>query len=215
MLRTEEKMSRWLGMDMRARWRRRVAVVVTYLALIAAIAASQGDWWGHPLLAMVVLVLLVMVSGVFGNFGPVKSFEEPGVRVGARVMVNGLDEWARYRFAAPSFEEATEEQQAELLRTYRFGSYLLPARPYTYLDERETRERDGAVRWAMRWVATFVAVAAGRYAVARHPVSGMDVAADFTMIWVLVVTLPQARVLWTEADPREMNGEMELVGREA
>jgi hypothetical protein len=29
---------------------------------------------------------------------------------------------------------------------------------------------------------------------------------------VMLWTLPQARVLWTERDPREMSGELELVG---
>lgn len=41
MLRVEEKKLRWLGVDMRPRWRRRVAVVVSYAAYLALV-------WFHP-----------------------------------------------------------------------------------------------------------------------------------------------------------------------
>lgn len=195
---------------MQPRWRRRVAVVTTYILLFLAIGASGENWWGHPLIGTVVLLAAVMVFGVFGNFGPVKSSEIHPTRA-RRMVVNGLDEWARYRFAAPSFEEASEEQQAELLRTYRVGSYLMPAKPFSYLDEREERERDGAVRWSMRWMGLFIACLAGSYASTPHPVSGMAVAATLMMVWVLMVTLPQARILWTERDPREDNRSLEVV----
>src|SRR5580698_9230854 len=47
---TDDKRSRWLGMDMRPRWRRRLAVVVTYAGFLAAISSSGERWWGHPLL---------------------------------------------------------------------------------------------------------------------------------------------------------------------
>jgi hypothetical protein len=210
MLRTDAAKLRWMGLDMRARWRRRVAVLVTYVVFWAAfIACTGGQWWGHPMVGLVILTLLVMGFGVFGSFGPTKQFEDPPVRV----MVNGLDEWARYRFAASSFEEATEMQKAELLQTYRFGSFYLPGKPY--LDEREARERDGAVRWSVRWIATGMACLAGQYSVAPHPVAGMVVAADFVLMLVLLMTLPQARVLWMERDPRELNGEAQLVEPEA
>jgi hypothetical protein len=168
MLETEEKSLRWLGIDMRARWRRRVAVLVTYLAFLTAIGVSQGDW-SHPLIVMVALVAAVMMFGVLGWRGPVKSFEEP-------------------------------------------DAHTVPLKAYSDLDEREMRERDGSARWTLRWVSTFLACLAGGYAVVRRPVSGMDVAATLTLLWVLVVTLPKARVLWTERDPREIVGEIELVG---
>jgi hypothetical protein len=216
MLRAEEKRSRWLGMDMRPRWRRRVAVVVTYLAFLVALGSSGAEWWGHPIVATVTLVFTIMLLGVFGSFGPVKDFEGQQRAVGG-VWVNGLDGWARYKFGAPSFDEATEAQRTELLRTYRFGTFRMPTKPYMdeSLDERELKERDGAARWAMRWVGTLMACASGTYANAHHPVNGMEVAAELWTLLVLLITLPQARVLWTEHDPREMSGEMELVGREA
>jgi hypothetical protein len=209
MLAAEEKRIRWWGMDMRPRWRRRVAVVVTYLAFIPALASSGAGWWGHPMVAMVTLTVVLVIFGVFGNFGPLKDFG------GQRrvIQVNGLDGWARYKFGVSSFEEATEEQKNYVLQTYSVSSRaVLGSSP---LDERELGERDGAVRWSTWWVGMFVAGYAGRYANARHPVTGMEVAADLWTILVLLMTLPTARVLWTEPDPREMSGEMELVGREA
>ena len=215
---TDDKRSRWLGMDMRPRWRRRLAVVVTYAGFLAAISLSGERWWGHPLLAMWVLNFLVLGIGVFRGLGPLKRFDD-GLeeRPAARMIVNGLDEWARYRYGAESFEEATAEQQAELLRRYRVGSFLVPAKMSRYrsLDEREMRERDGAVRWSIRWVAVFLSGLIAHYGGTRRPISGMDVVADLMVIAVMVWTLPQARVLWTERDPREMGGEMELVGKEA
>ena len=97
------------------------------------------------------------------------------------------------------------------------GSFLVPAKMSRYrsLDEREMRERDGAVRWSIRWVAVFLSGLIAHYGGTRRPISGMDVVADLMVIAVMVWTLPQARVLWTERDPREMGGEMELVGKEA
>jgi hypothetical protein len=214
MLKAEKKRSRWLGVDMRPRWRRRVAVVVTYLAFLAALGSAGAAWWGHPMVATVTLVCLVWWVSVFGNFGPVKDFEGQQRTYGGRVRVNGLDGWARYKFGAPSFDEASEAQQKELLRTYRFGNFILPKKTdmeAPELDEREQKERDNAARWAMRWVGLFMACISGSFAHAREPVEGMEVATLLWMLLVLLFTLPQARVLWMERDPREWSGEMELV----
>lgn len=207
MLWDDAKRMRWLGMDMRPRWRRRVAVVVTYMALVAVMSQTYRGWWGHPMIATVTLSAVVLLAGVFRGIGPLKGFGNPP----DRVFVNGLDEWARYRYAAPSFDEATEAQKTELLKTYRVGTFVVPGKPY--LDEREMRERDGAVRWSVQWVGLFLAAQAGGYASSHHVIGGMEVAADLWTILLLLHTLPQARVLWTERDPREITGEMELVER--
>ncbi len=66
----------------------------------------------------------------------------------------------------------------------------------------------------MKLVGFFLAGMAVKYSAMRHPVAGMEVAADFWGVLVLVVTLPQARMLWREDDPREIGGELELFGRE-
>ncbi len=143
MLAANEKRLRWWGMDMRPRWRRRVAVVVTYMAFLAAISFSDQPWWGHPMITTMTLLVAVQCVGVFRSRGPLKNFEGlVGEKPGARMIVNGLDEWASYRYGAPAFDEATEEQQAELLRSYRVGNFAVPATAYTgeVLDERELRE---------------------------------------------------------------------------
>jgi hypothetical protein len=209
MLAAEEKRMRWWGMDMRPRWRRRVAVMVTYLAFIPALASSGAGWWGHPIVAMVTFVFAVMLFGVFGSFGPLKNFK------GERrvVRVDGLDRWTQYKFGVSSFEEATDEQKDYVLQTYSVGRRVILKQ--SSLDERELQERDEAVRWAMGWIGLFVAGYAGTYANAHHPVAGTEVGADLWTILVLMVTLPSARVLWRERDPREMSGEMELVEKEA
>ncbi len=43
----------------------------------------------------------------------------------------------------------------------------------------------------------------------------MEIVANFWILSLLAQTLPQARVLWTEPDPREWSGEMEVVEGQA
>lgn len=229
MLATDERQIRWMGIDLRARWRRRVAVIGTYcvFAVLTGIATDDGlafhpRWTAHVYLALITLIAVTMIwraLSVFRPNGVVKSFEDPPEFVGlqGKVMVNGLDEWARYRFDVASFEEASEEQQADLLKRYRVGTFLMPAKPrssWLGLDEREKGERDGAARWALKQVAIYLAIWSGIYAseAARHQsIDPVEMVAEFWLFSILAQTLPQARVLWTEPDPREMAGEMELL----
>ncbi len=225
MLATDEKRLRWCGIDMRARWRRRVAVVATYFVLFVMISAARDNHWpAHPywtLMGMAVPTTIWVMASVFRKNGVVKSFEDPlrmrGSMAG-KVFVNGLDEWAQYRYGVASFEEASEAQQAELLKRYRVGTFVVPAKPeserWTGLDEREIGKRNDASRWALQRIAGFLAVYAGIMAVEK-PVSPIEVSGILWSFSLVARTLPQARVLWTEPDPREMEGEMELVEREA
>ena len=226
MLATDEKRLRWWGIDMHARGRRRAAVVVTYFVLFVMIEmAMQSPWPEHPywtLVGMVVSTTILVAVSVFRKNGVVKSFEDPLRMRGsmaAKMFVNGLDEWARYRYGVASFEEASEAQQAELLRRYRVGTFVVPVKPeseqWTGLDEREIGERDDASRWALQRIAGLLAVYAGILAVKPKPITPMEVAGFLWSFSVLARTLPQARVLWTESDPRAVTGEMEMVEREA
>ncbi len=227
MLATDEKRLRWWGIDMHARWRRRVAVVVTYVVLFVMIdTAMDNRWRTHPrwmtLMAMVVLTTSWVAVSVFRTNGVVKSFEDPLRMRGAmagKMFVNGLDEWARYRYGAGSFEEASEAQQAELLKRYRVGTFMVPVKPkgeqWTGLDEREIGERDDASRWALQRLAGLLAFYAATLAVKPKPIAPLVVAGFLWSFALLARTLPQARVLWTEPDPRAMTGEMEMVEREA
>lgn len=75
MLAANEKRLRWWGMDMRPCWRRRVAVVVTYMAFLAAISFSDQPWWGHPMITTMTLLSLAQFVGIFRGGEPLKSFE--------------------------------------------------------------------------------------------------------------------------------------------
>jgi hypothetical protein len=126
MLATDTKRLRWLGIDMRPRWRRRTAVVVPYAVLFVTIIVVTTDPWpAHPywtLLGMVVSTAIWVAVSIFRNNGVVKSFEDPlRASTGSKVFVNGLDEWARYRYDVASFDEASDAQQTELLKRYRVG----------------------------------------------------------------------------------------------
>jgi hypothetical protein len=220
-----EKNLRWLGLDMRPCWRRRAAVTATYLALIAVVAeVEDGGYRGHPLLTMIVLAGAILFLGVFSGIGPVKSFEEPPPSTGFRsryVIVHGLDDLARYRYGVANYDAANEEQKSDLLQTYHVGMRLFPHKPsfdeqygldeQEWLDEREKKERVEAERWARRWLTTMIAVSIGRYAGRHTSPQPLEVAGDLLWLFIVAVTLPTARVLWIESDPRETHGEIELV----
>jgi len=224
MLKPEEHL-RWLGIDMRRRWRRRVAVIVNYIAFFAVIAVVYGGGiWGHPAITTFVLTSIVCAFGVFFRAGPVKSFEVPqpkGNFNSKYVIVNGLDDLARYRYGVANYEAASEEQQSELLQTYHVGMRIFPRTAALdeqtgldaedWVDEREKKERVVAERWARRWVVTMLAFDIGYYLVRRTAPESIEVAGDLLVLWILAITLAPARILWTEPDPRDAPGEIELV----
>ncbi len=133
------------------------AVVVTYTSFVVVLGAAIGDprWTEHPYLrlaAMCGFTFLLQAISVFRNGGLVKRFDFPRRgRAPKHVIVGRIDEWARYRYGVDGFEAATDVQQTELLRTYRVGNYLVPAKSLqdTLLDERERAERDSASRWIL------------------------------------------------------------------
>ncbi len=83
MLVSDEKRLRWCGMDMRPRWRRRVAVALTYAAFVVAV-------WVHPWrTAIVVQVLLYsqMLSGLWSALEEAYSMWVPRVVTVILLMV--------------------------------------------------------------------------------------------------------------------------------
>lgn len=68
-------------------------------------------------------------------------------------------------------------------------------------------------RWALQRIGGLLAMYAGFMAVQREPMPQAVVSGFLWGFSLPAWTLPQARVLWTERDPREVNGEMELVER--
>jgi hypothetical protein len=221
-----EKNLRWLGIDMRARWRRRVAVLVTYLAFLAVVSiVEEGGCWGHPFLTMIVLGAAVHLLGVFSHFGPVKPFDDlqPGQQQSKYVYVHGLDDLARYRYDVVNYDAATPEQQSDLLQTYHVGMRRYRRKPSQdgqygldekyWLDEREKNERVEAHQWARRWLIITIALTTGHYLnnYKRPQPQSLEVAGDLLWLCILAYTLAPARILWTEPDPRETPGEIELV----
>ncbi len=219
MLATTETKLRWWGIDMRPRWRRRVSVVVTYAVLILLTVLIGGRGEFHPLLAIVAVAIAtgaLRAISVFRNNGLVKSFEDSSINsVGKYVVVGSLDEWARYRYGVANFEEASNEQQTELLSNYRVGNRLVPSKTPDdcSLDERERKERDSICRWALNRVAFFLAIFAGVSANWKH-IEPFEISAFFWIFCLLATTLPEARVLWTEPAPRDL-GDLGLAGNEA
>ncbi len=215
MLVSDEKRLRWLGLDMRARWRRRVAVVLVYLIYVLAmewIPNNAGPLYRYWMMYGVSAV--VALAGLFGDRRLVKSFDEPRIRKGQFTIVSSLNDWAEYDYER-EFEELTEEQQAELLSRYRVGNY---ARPYRRMrgpeepDEREVGERN----WAAYRALQFVALMLVNMAMQRHlHESDAMLRSTFLLLAVVALTLPKAIILWTEDDPRVVGGEMEVVKREA
>jgi hypothetical protein len=225
MLKPEKKL-RWLGIDMRARWRRRAAVLVTYLAFIAVVSIGQSDCWGHPFLTFLTLVVpvaAVQLLGVFSPFGPVKPFDDPppGKHQSKYVYVHGLDDLARYRYDVANYDAATPEQQSDLIQTYHVGLRLYPRKPSQegqvgldekyWLDEREKSERIEAQQWARRLLMFMIAIATGPYLARHSNPTRVEVVGDLFLLYIFAWTLPAARILWTEADPRDTPGEIELV----
>jgi hypothetical protein len=227
MLRSGKRLC-WLGIDMRSRWRRRVAVVVTYVASFAApIMIASGQWWGHPILVPLAVLGLISSIGIFSPWGPVKSFDlrTPAEPSGSpNVIVNGLDQLARYRYGVVDYEAADETQKSDLLQTYHVGMRLYPRRPdldeqwginpQDRLDERDLKQRDRASVRTLQFLS--ILMVSGMVTTASQATSwtAADVFAVMLTYFVISLTGPKAWVLWTEPDPRGFEGEIELVQKE-
>lgn len=82
------------------------------------------------------------------------------------------------------------------------------------LDEREQKERDSAERWTLNQLGILLAAYTGTFAVKavhHETITAMGLARNFFWLAVLALTLPTARTLWTEPDPREIPGEIGAV----
>ena len=223
MLNTNTANLRILGIDMQARWRRRVAVVASYAVFAVAMLSIQAQIWdafGHPYWVMWVMSFVLVFLGVFRDGALVKSFFVPKQAPAEMLMVGSLDEWARYRYGTTGFEESSAQQQEDLLKRYRVGTYLMPRsgsrehRPWLP-DEREAGERDRASRRTLVLLGSYMTSLAGIYSRHSALTKTQDVVALMLQLVVMAITLPKAIVLWEEPDPREVSGEMELIDKKA
>jgi hypothetical protein len=212
MLVADQNRLSWLGIDMRARWKRRMVVVMTYsayvLTVIGILRIIPGKYQFWFLLAVSAALLLL---SVFRDGGPVKSFDEARPTRGAlpgKVMLGSLDDWSRY-FHGIDFASASEAQQKDVLNRYRVGNYWMPEKPDYYgkadvADEREVMERDRASYLSLRFLAlTIAALALYQGALLREGWNAAANAALLLGLAVAAITLPKAIILWTEADPRD------------
>ncbi|WP_260741145.1 hypothetical protein [Tunturiibacter lichenicola] len=208
---------------MQARWRRRVAVVASYTVFGVAMLSIQAQIWDafrHPYWVMWVMSFVLVFLGVFRDGALVKSFFVPKQAPAEMLMVGSLDEWARYRYGTTGFEESSAQQQEDLLKRYRVGTYLMPRsgsrehRPWLP-DEREAGERDRASRRTLVLLGSYMTSLAGIYSRHSALTKTHDVVALMLQLVVMAITLPKAIVLWEEPDPREVSGEMELIDKKA
>jgi len=223
MLNTNTANLRILGIDMQARWRRRVAVVASYTVFGVAMLSIQAQIWdafGHPYWVMWVMSFVLVFLGVFRDGALVKSFFVPKQAPAEMLMVGSLDEWARYRYGTTGFEESSAQQQEDLLKRYRVGTYLMPRsgsrehRPWLP-DEREAGERDRASRRTLVLLGSYMTSLAGIYSRHSALTKTQDLVALMLQLVLMAITLPKAIVLWEEPDPREVSGEMELIDKKA
>jgi hypothetical protein len=211
MLMEEEKRLRWCGIDLRARWRRRVLVVATCALYFVGLAwgASLSAPYHAGFWVMLTAQAWLLLFSVFRDGGPVKTMgDRPRM-----VMVRGLDDWARYR-SGVSFDELSEEQQKALLSRYRIGNFLVPARfsrDPRWPDEREQKQRERVTRHVANWLPGVVSALAGQYAWKRQPIDGVEVGAMLLMVVATMRVGTGAVILWEEPEPLE-DGELRLVG---
>jgi len=215
---------RWWGLDVRSRRRRRWALSGFYAVLFVVFAGvgTTSRWTAHPYIVLLSLVVAAAVLGrlsILGKRGPMRDRERPALRLGKieYVSVSGLDERARYRFGLESFDAASEAQKNELLNTHWGGTRYMPnERDKTlWLDEREQRDWDSAERWALQQVIKILGILTGIWLseMARYgKLDGYSVVTLLLYVGLAAMTLPKARVLWTEVDPRELGGELAVVG---
>jgi hypothetical protein len=204
---------RWMGMDMRARWRRRMAVVLTYLGYLIGVSyCSDLPARGllTPTTGLCALSAAVVFLGIFRDGGlvkPLHSVPQPAAwteRFGRwlnRVL------WRRMRLPEVTYEavvlkgDESMEELRETLRTYR-------------LDERELMERNQAFYWALSFLGTCSVCGAVSAINREQGWSAHQVTVFMLENAVMMLTLPAAIVLWRAADPRAITGEMEMVERE-
>jgi len=216
----------YLGIDLRSRRRRRIAVVCSWAAFFVGMVAlgnfldneSFSVHHSHiALWATLAYVCLFYYLSVFRDGGVIRPFHFRTLPLagfkGGVVVLSSLDEWARYSYGA-ALADLPEEQQQDVLRKYRVGHYYFPAdksRSPERLDEREIAIRDRASASTLRWVAVFCVCGAG--SLTGHNFVHLQPADVITVLFhivFMVIAGPAAVILWTEPDPRE-NGELTLV----
>jgi len=217
---------RYLGIDLHSRRRRRIVVVCSWAAFTAGSAALESflddrSFSVHhhelSLWAAIAYVCLFYYLSVFRDGGAIRPFHfrtRPLAGLRGRVVVlNSLDDWARYYYGA-ALDDLPQEQQQDVLRRYRVGYYYREAnksRSPERLDERETMIRDRASASTLRWVG--ISCAVGAASLTGHNFAHLQPANIITVLFNIVFMVmagPATVILWIEPDPHE-SGDLTLM----
>lgn len=226
MLNPDPRKLRFLGIDLRSRFRRRCAVVLmfgSYLLLVILVATGMEQ---SPILQryhlgiwLMLAVLSLFSMGIFREGGPVKAFHEPVWKLrgfkGGAVMIRSLDDLAEYRFGA-KLDALPPAEQSEVLRSYRVGNYLFSAdtsRAPSRLDERERIEKDRAYSATLASLTRYLFIMAGVYGMRKGAISPAEVAATLFFLAYIGLNGPKAAILWNETVSPQ--GELHLAGGDA
>jgi hypothetical protein len=219
MLSTQENRIRWMGIDMRPGWRRRTAVIVTYVTSLAAalwLSSWQGDEWLTPVKSLFGLLFAIEFVTVFREGGLVKTFQDPQLTLGAAGKSWGL-RWGKFLMRSSSkYKYATPEKQQEMLRRLEqgFPYTIQPDQSGDAPDERERVERDIASRRTLQFLSAILIYNAVNTGMQGKSWTAVQVVSAMLTYLVIARTGPKARILWIEPDPRDTPGEIQLVPTE-
>lgn len=170
----------FLGFPLRTQMQRRLFVLcfLTFVLMLTLPGLIRGTW--HPWLLLVQVLNLTTLLGGLRAGGPIKPFEQPSyVPSQVAYPVQTLDIAGRGAFDK---------------------GYLGQFQP---LDERETFRRDRGHYLAYRVLRAVVGVAALAYWIAYSLFHEWLMRSELMLLWLavlLVMSLPQMVLLWTEPD---------------
>jgi hypothetical protein len=221
MLATQTNQIRWIGIDMRARWRRCLAVIATYLAFFTAtlwMTQWHGDGWLTPVKALFGLLVAMELITVFRQGGLVKSFDVPPSslleRPGGKIALR----WGRFLLRSSSeFKRMPPEKQQEKMRSFdqSFPYVVAEDDSPNAPDERERAQRDLASSRTLQFLSVILASGAVNAGIQSKSWMPVDQVALLLSYLVIARTGPKARILWSEPDPRDTAGEIQLVEKDA
>ena len=284
MLSLDENKLRWLGIDMRPRWRRRVAVVATYAAFLVVVwvhprwaygalellwvawfislmwsAVAEVEWvmrvtftalwvlivgvqmWqSHGKVSAVTTALyatfLMAFASVLSCAGmaaltdsgwlaqAIEKGEELSWRQQRRLarmgFAVGRDGFAWYEFGV-RFRRLNAEQRGEVeeLRRANPRGKWMRGGERVLLDDERIRQEDNLLRAkvqrVMSWVLALTAICVSAAVAQGWTMRGSLVVSGVWTLVTLMITLRQAIVLWSVADPLAAGGELGLVEGEA
>lgn len=208
----------YLGIDLHSRGRRRVVVVCNWVVFFLGSSAlgtlldARSFSVRHPEIslwpALAYLCLFYYLS-VFRDGGVIRPFHFRTLPLagstGRVVVLSSLDDWARYRHGAV-LADLSEDQQQEILHSYRVGRYYRPAdksRSPERLDEREMMIRDRASASVLRSLVALCVVYGYTIACSTRHLQPGEILTDFFNIAFIALAGPASVILWNEPDPGE------------